>query len=214
MSRSKKPDAPKFAPVFIAGYRQAVHSLATPEDERKKMIDEDGSRIMLERATAAMQRLGVLHRYLGLPGKPGDNCWALLIAVADKYVPGFEMHVGAQPKPGRKKVGDRFKTITEIESVRILQNLPSIKEAIEVVAAERRPPISAQDLNTKYYTSRREIEACEPAAELLRYWLATCSNRPDLAQDAFFDSLFWTVEREHMGATVPHNVTLLKTRKR
>jgi hypothetical protein len=213
MSRYKKPDAPKFVPVFIAGYRQAVHSLATPEDERKKMIEEDGSRIALEKTVATLDRLQALQNSLGLSGKFDENLLPLLIAVANKYVPGFEVHVGAQPKPGVKKVGDRFKTVTEIEGVKILRNLPSIKEAIEVVATERRPTISAQDLNTKYYTSRREIEACEPAAELLRYWLATCSNRPDLAQDAFFDNLFWTVEREHMNATVPHNVTPLKVRK-
>jgi hypothetical protein len=159
MSRYKKPDAPKFEPASIAGYRQAVHSLATPENERKKMMDEDGSRIVLERTAATLDRLATLHGYLGLSGKVGENLLPLLIAIANKYVPGFEVHVGSPARPGRKKVADRFKTVTEIEGVKMLRGLASIKEAIEAVAAERRPSISPQDLNTKYYISLQEIEA-------------------------------------------------------
>jgi hypothetical protein len=215
MPRFKKPNAPKFEPVFIADYRLGARSIAIPEAERAKMCEEDTARIVAERMSAELNRLKVLQNHLGLSGGlRGADLLMLLIAVANKYVPDFEVHVGAQPKPGVKKVGDRFKTVTEIDGIKILRKLPSTKEAIEMVAAERRPSISAQDLNTKYYACLREIDECKPAAELLRYWRAMCSNRPDLAQDAIFDSWFWTVERDHMGATVPHNVTPLKARKR
>jgi hypothetical protein len=215
MSRYKKPDAPKFEPVFIPGHRQAVHSLLTPEAERTKMLSEDSGRIILQQMSATLERLTVLQEHLGLSGKLGEqgNMLAMLISVANKYVPGFEVHFGAQPKPGRQKVADRFKTVTEIESVKVLRGLTSIKEAIEAVAAERRPSISAQDLNTKYYASLQEIEACEAATAWLRFWRETCVNRPDMAQDEFFDLMFWTVERDQMGATRPHNVTPMKARK-
>jgi hypothetical protein len=215
MSKRKKPDTPKFESVFIAGRRPEVYSLATPEDERNKMLAEDSSRIALQQTTVALERLEVLQNHLGLSGQLGDygNLLVMLIAVANKYVTGFEVKIGAQPKRGAKKVADRFKTVTEVESAKILQDLPTITAAINAVAAERRPSINAQDLNTKYYASLREIEACEPAAELLRYWRERC-NRPDLLQDPFLDSLFWAVESDRMGATVPHNVTPLEAHKR
>jgi hypothetical protein len=216
MSRYKKPDAPKFEPVFIADYRLEARSLATPEDERVKIISEEGKRIAAQWTAATLERLMVLQKHLGLTGcmESSQGTLAMLIAVAEKYVPDFEVHVGAQSKPGRPKVADRFKTVTEIDAVKILKGLPFVSDAIEAVALERRPPMSVQDLNTKYYKCLGEIEACEPAAQLLRFWRETCVNRPNLAQDPFFDSQFWDVERNHMGATVPHNVTLLKAHKR
>jgi hypothetical protein len=210
MSRSKKPDVPKFEPVLIAGYRQEVHSLATPEDERKKMMQEDGSRITMETMEATGDRLQVLHNHLGLAGKWGEHILPLLLAVAEKYVDGFKVHVGAQPKRGAKKVADRFKTVTDVEIMKLKLGTTSNDDAIAAVASERHPRMQATELTTKYYQSRREIVACKPAAELLRFWLETCRTRPDLARDPFFDSLFWQCECEHLGATQAHNVTKLR----
>jgi hypothetical protein len=200
MPRSKKPDVPKFEPVFIAGRRPEIYSLAMPEDERNRMLAEDSSRIALHQMTVALERLKVLQNHLGLSGPLGDqgSLLVMLLKVANKYVRGFEVQVGAQPKRGRQKVGDRFKTVTEVESAKILQNLPTIAAAIDAVAAERRPAIRPQELSTKYYAYLREIEANKQAKALLFCWRQVCSNRPDLVQDPFFDSMFWTCERDQL----------------
>jgi hypothetical protein len=211
MSRYKKPDAPKFEPVFIAGRRRASYSLATPEAEAGKMRHEDTQRIILQKLSTSMQRLEALQDYLGIPGKLGDpgHLLALLLKVADKYVPDFEVQVGAATKPGTKKVGDRFKTVTDVETMKFNRRLTSIADAIAAVANERRPRMQATELTTKYYASLREIEANEQAKELLGFWRNQCS----MLHDPFLESLFWECERDQMGATVPHNVTKLPLQK-
>jgi hypothetical protein len=216
MPRWKKPDAPKFEPVTIAGIRPAAYALGLSEAERSAMVAEDTGRIALQKTIATMARLEALQNHLGISGKfgPADNLLALLVSIANKYVEGFEIKVGDVPKRGVKKVADRFKTVTEIDSVKILQNLPSTAAAIDIVATNRRPAIRSQELSAKYYRCLDEIKANEQANELLLYWRQVCNNRPDLAQDSFFDSMFWTIERDQLGATLPHNVMPLKARKR
>jgi hypothetical protein len=213
MPRSKKPDAPKFEPVTIAGYRPAVYSLLTPEAERTAMLAEDSGRIVLQRTTATLERLDVLQKYLGLSGKLGDvgNLLVLLTAVANKYVPGFPVAVGAVPKRGTKKVADRFKTVTEVQSVKILQNL-QITAAIDAVAATRRPVIQPRELSTKYYRSLSEIEASPQAAALLALWQQRRQAAPATDDLQEFESLFWQCEHGCLGAVRPHNVTPLRLR--
>jgi hypothetical protein len=212
MPRTKKPDAPKFEPVFIADYRPEVRSLATPEAERAKMQSEDFSRIVAERALAELKRLEVLKQHLGFEGLLGDNLLVLLTAVARKYVPGFAVEVGKTLKPGRKKIGDRFKTVTEVERRQFERNLPSISAAIESVAAERRPAIRPQELSTKYFACRREIEANPQSLFMLGLWRQAM---PTLQQGDLpdFEFMFWEIERTCFGATTPHNVERLRPRK-
>src|SRR5260370_6917276 len=130
------------------------------------MLAEDSGRIVLQRTTATLERLDVLQKYLGLSGKLGDvgNLLVLLTAVANKYVTGFPVAVGAVPKRGAKKVADRFKTVTEVQSVRILQNLPTDAAAIDAVAATRRPAIQSRELSTNYYPTFRTIQETPQSA--------------------------------------------------
>jgi hypothetical protein len=215
MPRAKKPSVPKFDPVFIAGYRPKGRSLATPDAESAKIRKEDFERIVAETMTANLTRLKVLQKYLGLEGELGNwpHLLMLLIAVADKYVDGFAVEVGKSPKqPGPKKIGDRFKTVTEVERRRFELGLTDISAAIEAVAAERRPFIRAPELSTKYYSCLKEIKANEYANALLNFWRAVMTrlSAKDLNK---FDFIFWECERDYLGATVPHNVTPMKARK-
>ena len=57
MGRTKKPDAPKFEPVTIAGLRPEIYALGMPEAERREMLREDNGRIILQQMTAALERL-------------------------------------------------------------------------------------------------------------------------------------------------------------
>jgi hypothetical protein len=214
MPRSKKPDAPKFEPVTIAGIRPGVYSLLKSEAESRAMLAEDNGRILLQRTTATLERLDVLQKYLGLSGKLGDvgNLLVLLTAVANKYVPGFPVAVGAVPKRGAKKVADRFKTVAEVQSVKLLQNLPTDAAAIDAVAATRRPAIQSRELSTKYYASLREIEASPQAAALLMLWQRTRQAAPATDDLHEFESLFWQCEHDCLGAVQPHNVTPLRLR--
>jgi hypothetical protein len=214
MSTAKKPDAPKFEPVVIPGYRREVYALGTPEAERKAMLAEDGGRMVLARTVTALERLTVLQKYLGLSGKLGEegNMLVMLISVANKYVPGFEVKVGPVPKRGAKKVGDRFKTVTEIEGMKFQRDLPTIALAIEAVAADRRPAIRPPELSTKYYACLREIEANLVAALLLKIWRLSRDRAPRADSLQEFDSLFWECERDFLGAVRPHNVTPLRSR--
>jgi hypothetical protein len=213
MPRSKKPDAPKFEPVFIADYRPEVRSLATPEAERAKMQSEEFTRIVVTSAKAELIRLMVLQKHLGLEeGLTSGNLLVLLITVARKYVPGFAVEVGKTLKPGPKKIGDRFKTVTEVERRKFERDLPSISAAIESVAAERRPAIRPPELSTKYFAYLREIKANEQAAALLHYWRLMLPSL-DAEDLQFFDSLFWQCESNSLGATTPHNVERLRPRK-
>jgi hypothetical protein len=217
MTKTQKPDAPKFEPVTIAGIRPEVYALGTPEAEWKAMLAEDNGRIVLHQYLATLQRLEVLQDHLGLSGKLGEpgDLLMLLISVANKYVRGFEVKVGAAPKRGTKKVGDRFKTVTEVESAKILQDLSTIAAAIDAVAADkdRRPSIRPQELSTKYYACLREIEANKTAQELLNLWRHARQTLPATTNLPEFESLFWACERDYLGATLPHNVTPLKARK-
>jgi hypothetical protein len=114
--------------------------------------------------------------------------------------------------PGPKKIGDRFKTVTEVDRRKFELGLEDVSAAIEAVAKERRPSIRAPELSTKYYACLKEIKANEQASALLNYWRDTMTrlSNEDL-QD--FDFLFWECERECLGATQPHNVQPMKARK-
>jgi hypothetical protein len=213
MTRTKKPDAPKFEPVTIAGYRLEGTSLAMSEAESAKIREEDFKRIVAESMTADLTRLKVLQKYLGLEGELGDvaHLLMLLIAVANKYVPGFAVEGSKSLKSGPMKIADRFKTVTEVERLKFERGLSSISAAIDAVAAERRPAIRPPELSTKYYACRREIEANQQAAALLHYW-RLMQPRLDTEDLQFFDSLFWQCESNSLGATTPHNVEQLKPR--
>jgi hypothetical protein len=214
MPRRKKPDAPKFEPVTIAGIRPGAYALGLSEADRHAMLAEDNGRILLQKMTATLERLGVLHNHLGLSGKLGDagNLLVLLVSVANRYVPDFEIKVGDVPKRGAQKVADRFKTVTEIESVKILQKLPTIAAAIDAVAADRRPAIRPQELSTKYYSSLQEIRDNKTAVQLLDLWRRQRELAPAADPLQEFDILFWQCEHDCLGAVRPHNVTLLRKR--
>jgi hypothetical protein len=211
MVRTQKPDGPKFKPVEIADIRREIYSLAKPESEAMAMLAEDNGRIVLEKMTATMERLEVLRDHVGLSGSLGDpgDLLVMLIAVANKYVPGFEVKVGAQPKPGVKKVGDRFATVTEIEEMKFRLGLPTITLAIDTVAANRSPAIRPPELSTKYYSCLREIEANKDAAALLRLWRTYRERTPPTACVDGFKDIFWGCERDCLGATQPAPTTKL-----
>jgi hypothetical protein len=216
MPRAKKPDAPKFKPVTIADIRPEVYALGLSEADRHAMFAEDNRRISVQKTIAIMERLEALQNHLGISGKLGDpgDLLMLLISVANKYVRGFEVEVGAPSKPGTKKVADRFKTVTEIESVKILQNLSTDTAAIDAVAADRRPAIRPQELAAKYYACRKEIEENKQAAALLHFWRQARERTPAADPLQEFNILFSQCEHDYLGAVRPHNVTPLKARKR
>jgi hypothetical protein len=214
MPRAKKPSVPKFEPMFIADFRQAVRSLGISEAERTRIFNEDFTRITVQRATAYIERRAVLRQHLEAElGVKLDDDSKLLVAVANKYVEDFAVEVGRSHKrPGPKKIGDRFKTVTEVERRKFELGLEDISAAIEAVAKGRKPSIRAPELSTKYYACLKEIHANEQASELLNFWRGAMTrlSNEDL-QD--FDFLFWECERECLGATQPHNVQPMKARK-
>jgi hypothetical protein len=202
MSRKQKPEAPKFKPVAIAGMRPEICALAMAETEALEMLKQDNTRIMAEIFLATMDRLKVLQEHLGLSGELGekDNLLLLLMTVAGKYVPGFEVTVGEKSKRGPKKAANRFKTVTEVEEMKFQRSLPTIVLAIEAIAADRRPTIRPPELQTKYYACSREIEANETTAALLRFWRKCREVTPLADKLQGFDDLFWTYERDYLGA--------------
>jgi hypothetical protein len=102
--------------------------------------------------------------------------------------------------------------VTEVQRRKFEFGLLHDSDAIEAVAAERKPAIRPQELSTKYYACLREIEANDQAKALLWFWQHAMQRLPatDL-QD--FDFLFWECEREFLGAAQPHNVQPMKARK-
>jgi hypothetical protein len=205
MPKSKKPDAPKFEPVCIADCRPEVRSLATSDAESAKMFSEDVARIAAQSTLASIERLKVLQRHLGLSGELSEvNLLALLIAIANKYVPGFKVAVGpATAKQGPQKSAERFKIVTMVEARAAAERL-SVKDAIRNLAAKpvggRR--LSPDSLSTKYYGALREIEGHPQGAALLHLWRRGLPN--DLSAD--MDALFWSFENQHLKAVRPHNV--------
>lgn len=105
MGRTKKPNAPKFEPVKIAGIRPGIAALGLSETEHISMLAEERGRIVTQRMVASLERLDVLQKHLGLSGKLGDggHLLAMLISVCNKYVPGFDPQIAERSKPGPKK---------------------------------------------------------------------------------------------------------------
>jgi hypothetical protein len=183
------------------------------EVDCKKQLSEDFSRITLQQTVTAFERLDVLKDHFGLSGKLGDSVWELLLLVANKYVDGFVVEVGEPRKRGVKKVGDRFKTVTEVEEMKFRRGFTTDQAAIEAVASERRPTIRPPQLTTKYYAYLSEIVANETAAELLNLWRWALQQASATDSLQGFDALFWQCEQDCLGAIVPHNVTKFPTRK-
>jgi hypothetical protein len=207
MSKSKKVAAPKFEPVEIADYRPGAFSLGLSREECDKIISEDMSRIIPQQALATLQRLTVLRNHLGVA--PGDNI-ALMVAIANAYVPGFEIKVGKVARPGPAKKGERFKIVTTIEALAAAEQI-DISVAIRK-AAQRKiggRMLSAESLSTKYYGALREIEDSFAGGALLRFW------RRRLPDDisAEMDPLFWSFENQELNAVRPHNVHEFPSRK-
>jgi hypothetical protein len=211
----KQPNAPKFEPVIIASYRPAVRSLLTSDADREKMLGEDSVRIAAERLTAALNRLKALQKYLGLAGDFGDvtSLMKLLLAVANRYVPGFEVKVDAKgPKrqSGPPKKAERFMIVTMVEGRAASQSIP-IKEAIRILSASKinGRTLAADSLTTKYYGAMREIERHPHGAALLKLWRIGLPN--DLSEE--MAPLFWSFENENLNAVSPHNVRQFPLRK-
>jgi hypothetical protein len=199
---AKKPDAPKFKPVVIAGIRPEINSLTMPEAEAMAMLKEDNQRIVLETWIATMERLKTLQNYLGLSGKLDQtNLLLLLMLVADKYVEGFKVTVGESPKRGAKKIADRFKTVTEIEEMKFRHGLTTDIAAIETVAASHRPSIRPQELQAKYYRSIDDIKTSPPAFTLLKFWRKVRQETPRTVKLQGWEDLFWVYEKNCLGAT-------------
>jgi hypothetical protein len=198
MPRYKKPDAPKFPPVEIAGYRPV--SLAMSEEDRSKMVSEDFSRIVVETTSAALERLVILRDFLGV--EKGDFS-TLALAIARRYVPDFE--VKPKPRTGRLKHAERFKIVTSVEATaaKLGCNI-SISTAIKKASEEKISGrmLSAESLSTKYYQFLKEIEARPTGAMLLRIW------RMSLPEDnsEMMDPLFWQFESDELGAVRLNNV--------
>jgi hypothetical protein len=211
MPRAKKPDAPKFEPVTIAGYRPAGMSLATSDAESAKILDEDRQRIAAETLTAELTRLEVLQKHLGLEGELGNvaHLLMLLIAVANKYVDGFAVR-GKPLKSGPGKIAERFKIVTMVEARAAAEKIKP-KAAIRELAEKKINGrwLSADSLTTKYFASLAEIKGHPTGAALLNYW------RKGLPDDlsAEMGPLFWAFENEHLKAVNPHNVHQFPSKK-
>jgi hypothetical protein len=205
MPRTKKPDVPKFEPVFIADYRPEVHSLATSDAESQKIFSEDVTRIAAQSAMASIERLKVLQKYLGLSGELSEeNLLALSIAIENKYVSGFKVSVGpATAKQGPQKNAERFKIVTMVEAHAAAENI-NVKAAIRDLATKKinGRSLAVDSLTTKYYGALKEIKDHPQGAALYYLWRRGLPN--DLSAD--MDALFWAFENQHLKAAKPHNV--------
>jgi hypothetical protein len=211
MPRSKKTDAPKFEPVTIAGLRPEIRSLLKSEAETKQMYAEDMSRIKSELGLAIVERLDALQKHLEVPE---GNLFALTLAIANKYVPGFVVPIGAPVKTGPKKKAERFKIVTEVDRLAFDRDV-KINKAIEMLAAHRRPSITAAALSTKYYAYLGEIKANKSSMEVLMLWRGAMQRLGAMDDDReIFEELFWECESNYLGAAQPHNVRVMKPRKR
>lgn len=128
----------------------------------------------------------------------------LLIAVANKYVPGFEVTVATPAaKPGPRKSAERFKIVTMVEARAAAEGI-ALKTAIRDLAAKKinGRTLSVDSLTTKYFGALREIKGHPQGAALLRLWRMGLPN--DSSAD--LDVLFWSFENQHLKAVKAHNV--------